>query len=312
MKSVSIVIPTKNGGAIFEEVLWGIKGQRFEGEVELLVVDSGSTDGTVKKAGEYGSRILEIPPGEFNHGTTRNYGIKNSKGDFIVLMTQDAVPADEWWLKNLVDTFDNDERIAGVYARQIPRQDADALTKRNLNGWLTGRSVYSVQEIKDREGFEKMPPMEKYLTCVFDNVCSAVRRKAWKEVPFNYNDFGEDIEWAKRALLSGWKIAYQPKAAVVHSHNRSVVYEYGRTYMCHRKLYELFNLQTVPSRAGLLRNMFFGSISELKYVLRNERGITKKVGLSLKVPLLVSASLFGQYRGAKDEKLSAGVKKKGV
>ncbi|MBI5586985.1 MAG: glycosyltransferase family 2 protein [Deltaproteobacteria bacterium] len=312
MKSVSIIIPTKNGGMLFEEVLQGIRGQRFEGEVELIAVDSGSTDGTVKKAGEYGARVLEIPPGEFNHGLTRNYGIENSKGDFIVLMTQDAVPADESWLKNLVDTFDNDERIAGVYARQIPRDDADVLTKRNLNGWLTGRNAYSVQEIKDRESLEKMPPMEKYLTCVFDNVCSAVRRKAWEKVPFKHNDFGEDIEWAKRALQTGWKIAYQPKAAVVHSHNRSVAYEYRRTYMCHRKLYELFNLRTVPSRADLLRNMFFGSISDLRYVFKNERSVTGKLGLSMKIPLLVSASVLAQYRGAKDEKLSTGVKKKGV
>lgn len=312
MKSVSIVIPTKNGGAVFEEVLWGIRGQKFKGEVELVVVDSGSTDGTVKKASEYGARIIEIPPGEFNHGLTRNYGIEESKGDFIVLMTQDAVPADEHWLKSLVDTFDNDERIAGVYARQVPRQDADVLTKRNLNDWVTGRSVYSVQEIKDRESFEKMDPMKKYLTCVFDNVCSALRRTAWKEVPFRRNDFGEDIEWARRALLSGWKIAYQPKAAVVHSHSRSVAYEYGRTYMCHRKLYELFGLRTVPSRAGLLRNILFGSMSEMKYVFEHERGIARKVALGLKVPLLVSAGLLARYRGAKDERLSAGVKKKGV
>lgn len=312
MKSVSIVIPAKNGGAIFEEVLWGIKGQKFEGEVELLVVDSGSTDGTVKKAAEYGSRILEISPGEFNHGATRNYGIKNSKGDFIVLMTQDAVPADEFWLKNLVDTFDNDERIAGVYARQIPRQDADVLTKRNLNDWLTGRSVYSVQEIKDLEDFEKMPPMEKYLTCVFDNVCSAVRRKAWEKVPFKRNDFGEDIEWAKRALLSGWKISYQPKAAVVHSHNRSVAYEYGRTYMCHRKLYELFKFQAVPSRAHLLNSIYYTVRADLKYVSKNEHNFTERLKLSLKIPLLTSSSFLAQYRGAKDEKLSAGVKKKGV
>lgn len=304
MKSVSIVIPTKNGGAIFEEVLWGIRGQKFGGEVELVVVDSGSTDGTVNKAAEYGARVLEIPPKEFNHGATRNYGIGNSKGDFIVLMTQDAVPADERWLENLVDTFDNDERIAGVYARQIPRQDADVLTKRNLNDWVTGRSVYSVQEIKDRESFEKMEPKQRYLACVFDNVCSAIRRKAWKEVPFRRNDFGEDIEWAKRALLAGWKIAYQPNSAVVHSHNRSVAYEYGRTYMCHRKLYELFELQTVPSRAELLKIIYRTVKADLRYIGENKRSVTEMIKMSLKVPLLVSASFLAQYRGVKDEKLS--------
>lgn len=312
MKKISIVIPTKNGGAVFEEVLWGIRGQKFEGEVELVVVDSGSTDGTVKKAGEYGARIIEIPPGEFNHGLTRNYGIEKSKGDFIVLLTQDAVPADERWLENLVDTFDNDGRIAGVYARQVPRQDADVLTRRNLNNLVTGRSVYSVQEIKDREGFERMTPTEKYLTCVFDNVCSAVRRKAWEEVPFRRNDFGEDIEWAKRALLSGWKIAYQPNSAVVHSHSRSVAYEYARTYMCHRKLYELFGLRTVPSKAEFLKSVYHAVRADIRYVAENERGMTERLKMILKLPILSSASFLAQYRGAKDERLSTGVKKKGV
>jgi len=309
---ISIVIPTKNGGALFEEVLCGIRGQRLDEEVELVVVDSGSTDGTVKKASEYGARVLEIPPDDFNHGLTRNYGVENSKGDFIVLMTQDAVPADERWLKNLIDTFDNDERIAGVYARQVPRPDADVLTKRNLDNWLTGRSAYSVQEIKDRETFEKMTPTERYFACVFDNVCSAVRRKAWKQVPFKRNDFGEDIEWAKRVLLSGWKIAYQPNSVVVHSHSRSIAYEYERTYMCHRKLYELFGLRTVPSRKDLLRNIFHGTISDLRYVFEKDRNIGVKLALGLKVPFLVSASVLGQYRGARDEKKSVGVKKQGV
>ena len=200
MTTVSIIIPTKNGGAVFEEVLWGIRGQKFAGEVELVVVDSGSTDGTVKKAAEYGARVLEIPPGEFNHGLTRNYGIENSKGDFIVLMTQDAVPANEQWLKNLVDTFDKDERIAGVYARQIPRPDVDIITKRNFDNWLSTKNEFKIQEIKGAEYFERLTPVEKYYICIFDNVCSAIRRKTWEQIPFPKSYFAEDVEWARQGF----------------------------------------------------------------------------------------------------------------
>lgn len=309
---VSIIIPTKNGGSLFEEVLRGIRGQRFEGNVELLIVDSGSTDNTVVLAKKYGARVLEIPPKEFNHGLTRNYGIENSSGEIIVLITQDAVPEGPLWLKSLVDTFYLDEKIAGVYARQIPRPDADALTKRNLNSWLTGGTEYRVQEIRSREEFKRLSPVERYFSCVFDNVCSALRRTAWKEFPFRKNDFGEDIEWAKRVLLGKWKIAYQPKAAVVHSHSRSFAYEFKRTYMCHRKLYELFDLRALSSISTLMKSAIYEIKRDVTYVLKHEHGISKKFAMASKVPFIDFAVAYAQYLGAKDEMRAGGIKMEGV
>lgn len=308
---VSILIPTKNAGAEFNQVLAALAKQKANFAFELLIVDSGSTDETLNLAGQYGAHIIQIPPHEFNHGLTRNYGIQNCRGEIVVLMTQDALPSGEYWLQTLVDSFTED-KIAGVYAKQIPRPEADVLTKRNLERWLTGRNEYSAQEIKNSEDYDGLTPWEKYRLCVFDNVCSAVRKKVWEQIPFLGNDFGEDIEWAQRALKAGWQIVYQPKAAVIHSHNRSLVYEYKRTYMCHRKLYQLFGLHTIPSLFYLGGSIIVRSFSDLKYVLTNEPDIKKKLKLCLKIPFLALVGSLGQYRGAKDEKNAAGVKMKGI
>ncbi len=311
MKKVSILIPTKNAGSLFKEVLNSIKNQEYEEAIDLLIVDSGSNDETLEIAKKYDARILDIPAHEFNHGLTRNYGIQQSFGDVIVLMTQDAVPQGRLWLKCIVDTFE-DERIAGVYVKQIPREDADVLTKRTLHDWLTGRDIFSLSGIGCLKEFTELTPAEKSHLCVFDDVCSAIRRTAWEQIPFRRNDFGEDIDWAKTVLQSGWLIAFQPKAAVVHSHDRSLVYLYKRTYMTHRKLYELFQLETMPSVLQLLHSIIAGTIRDLRYVLIHEPDIKKKVKLSLRVPFLLTASNLGQYRGARDEKKAICVKIKGV
>jgi len=311
MKKVSILIPTKNAGSLFEKVLNSIRNQEHEEAIDLLIVDSGSDDETLDIAKKYDARILQIPAHEFNHGLTRNYGIQQCSGDVIVLMTQDAVPQGKLWLKGIVDTFD-DERIAGVYVKQIPREDADILTKTNLQNWLTGRDTFALSRIESLREFNQLTPAEKSHLCVFDDVCSAIRRKAWEQIAFRRNDFGEDIDWAKSVLEAGWLIAYQPRAAVIHSHNRSIVYLYKRTYMTHRKLYELFQLETVPSMRHLLHSIIAGTIRDVRYVLVHEPDIRKKVKLILRVPFLLTASNLGQYRGARDEKESICMKFKGV
>lgn len=308
---VSIVIPTKNGGQLFHDVLKKLREQDYAGSIEIVVIDSGSTDKTLEYAHEFGAKIKVIPPKSFNHGLTRNEGIKLSSGQIIVLITQDAVPANNKLIDRLVSTF-NCHKIGGVYAQQLARSEADVLTKRHLKNWLTGRTEVEVRQMEDKITYEQLSPFDKYKFCNFDNVCSAIRRSTWEEVPFIQNEFGEDIEWCLRALEAGWKIAYQPQAIVIHSHNRSVVYEYKRTYICHRKLYELFKLQCVPSLKFVMRSVVYATITDWRYVLLHEPRLLEKLKLMIRVPALSIGSVWGQYRGAKDEKLQRGKTVSGV
>jgi len=116
---LSIVIPTKNGGPLFRKVVEALEHQTIWRTTELIVVDSGSTDGTPDVACSHGARVSKIAPEDFNHGTTRDYGISLANGDIVVLMVQDAVPNDSKLLETILKRF-SDPELAGVYVRQIP------------------------------------------------------------------------------------------------------------------------------------------------------------------------------------------------
>src|SRR6185369_10515294 len=109
MNSVSVVIPTLNGGPLFEQVLQQLTRQVCPVPIEILVVDSGSTDGTIEAAKKAGARVENVPRQDFDHGLTRNKGIEMTSGDVVVLLTQDALPADEHLIANLLKVFNRPE-----------------------------------------------------------------------------------------------------------------------------------------------------------------------------------------------------------
>ena len=300
---VSVVIPTKNAGPLLREVLGKVRAQDTSRHVEIVAFDSGSTDGTVAMLREFGARVTEIPPSEFNHGLTRNQAIASARAPLVVLLTQDAVPADARWLEALLAPFE-DEEVAGTYARQIPRAAADALTRHSLESWVAGSRERRVQRLPDRASYLRLHPMERYRLCVFDDVCAAIRRSVWERIPYEWAYFAEDLDWGKKVLEAGYAIVYDPAAAVVHSHDRSVWYEYRRTYVCHRRLYELFGLRCVPTLRDAARNAFRGGARDVAYAWRHERRLGRRVGLTVRAPILALLSNLAQWRGAADERLN--------
>jgi rhamnosyltransferase len=300
---VSIVLPTKNAGPRLDAVLSAVQSQDTTRTVEIVAFDSGSSDDTVAVLRRHGARVTQIPPSEFNHGETRNQAIASSRGRLVVLLTQDAVPANREWLEALLAPF-VDEQVAGTYARQIPLPDADALTKRNLEQWVTGSTERRVQRLPDRASYLRLHPLERYKLCCFDDVCSAVRRDTWERVPYEWAYFAEDLDWGKKVLEAGWSVVYEPRAAVIHSHDRSIWYEYKRTYLCHRRLYELFGLRTVPTFADVVRNSLRGGLADAAFAWREQPELRRRLGLSARAPLLALLSNLAQWRGAADERLN--------
>jgi rhamnosyltransferase len=256
--AVSVVIPTLNGGARFQAVLEALAGQDVEGGLQLVVVDSGSGDGTTEAAEAAGAKLLRIPQEEFNHGATRNLGIAASSGQLVALLTQDALPMDESYVRLLLEPYEN-PRIDGVYARQFPRRDCDPLLSERLRRWSAARGERELKVFapgdaaRSREIFEELPPMERYLSCAFDNVASSLRRASWERTPLPERSFGEDVAWARDILLGGGSIAFEPSARVEHSHRIRMGREFRRLYCDHRNLNELFELVNVPSWAEVFR-----------------------------------------------------------
>jgi rhamnosyltransferase len=283
---VSIVIPTRNGAQTLPALLDAIGRQRMDGPIEIVAIDSSSTDGSAELLRGKVDRLLSIPAGEFNHGLTRNRGIAETRGEFVVLMVQDAVPASDDCLARLVDPLIADDRVAGSFARQRPHAGAPALARYYLEFWAAGSDVPRTAEIGSRSEFDALTPRAQFDRCAFDNVCSCIRRSVWVRHPFPDTPIAEDIEWGRTVLLAGFKLAYAPEAAVFHSHDRGVPYELARTYALHRRLYELFGLRTIPTLPLLAR----ATASSLATHLRFQRDL-RSVGLAFAWPL-------GQYSGA--------------
>ena len=207
---ISVVIPVKDGGDDLVRCLDAIARQQVGDEVEVVVVDSGSTDGSVEVAREHGARVHEIPPEEFNHGATRNLGAELARGDVLVFISQDAEPLGEEWLARLVAPLSDDDRIGGAYGRQLAREDA-VPPERYFLDFLYGPSPRT-QQVADASQIS----MESTL---FSNANSAMRRELWDR--FRFADdiiMSEDQDWSRRVLLAGWWIAYEPDAVVRHSH----------------------------------------------------------------------------------------------
>jgi rhamnosyltransferase len=121
---VTVAIPVLNGARYLDEVLEAVRAQRIDREVELLIVDSGSTDGSLEIAEAHGARIHRIEKAQFSHGGTRNAMMAMAEGDHVAFITQDATPAHERWLAALLEGFEQADDVALVFGPHDPRQDA--------------------------------------------------------------------------------------------------------------------------------------------------------------------------------------------
>ena len=115
MSVVTVAIPVLNGARYLDEVLTAVRAQRIDRELEILIVDSGSTDGSLEIAREHGAVVHQIDKSEFSHGGTRNRMMEMARGDHVVFITQDATPAHDGWLAALLEGFDQAGDVAAVF-----------------------------------------------------------------------------------------------------------------------------------------------------------------------------------------------------
>jgi glycosyltransferase involved in cell wall biosynthesis len=129
---VTVALPVLNGGPLLGEVLAAVGEQDVDREVELLVIDSGSTDGSVALARSHGARVVEIARSEFSHGGTRNRLMELAAGDHVAFLTQDSLPAGRGWLTALLHGFLLARDVALVSGPSLPRPDASPMVRREL------------------------------------------------------------------------------------------------------------------------------------------------------------------------------------
>ena len=119
------------------------------------------------------------------------------------------------------------------------------------------------------------------------------------EVPYARRQFGEDVEWGRRAVLAGWKIVNDPGSVVIHSHTSPILYEFKRVYLDHQNLHELFGLHTLPrwTDVPLCSVRYF--LHLLPVVWRDDRDVAFKLWWTLKLPLYAFTQNLAQWLGAK-------------
>ena len=228
MEGVSIIIPTYNGGVVFKRLLHMISKQRYEGEKQIIVIDSGSDDGTCEEALKSDAELIKIDKKDFHHSRTRNQAIASAVHPYVILMVQDAIPLTETWLANMVNSLEKDD-VAGVYGRQIPHDDADLFAMFSVDyhsSYLGNKNI--IQGIAKINEFNKLSYEQALFLIRFDDVCAIYKREIvlanrLPEVPF-----AEDMAWAFEVMKKGYKVKYDPTIMVAHSHNRSKVYHFKR------------------------------------------------------------------------------------
>jgi rhamnosyltransferase len=217
---VSVIIPTLNAAAIFGGLYEMLSHQSLE--CEVTVIDSSSTDGTAKIARDYGARVTVIPRSEFDHGGTRNLGVKQAQGDILVFLTQDALPEKEDCLERLTAPL-ADPSVAITYGRQIPSSEASPLER--------FARLFNYPPVSQIKGKDDIPALG-IKAFQLSNVCSAVRRKDFSEAGGFPSKIimGEDTVLTARLVLKGYKVAYVAEATVIHSHDYTIGQQFTRYF----------------------------------------------------------------------------------
>src|SRR3954464_13644012 len=247
--TTTVAVPVLNGARYLDEVLTAVRSQRLAAgeEVELLIVDSGSTDGSQAIARRHGAVLHEIDTAAFSHGGTRNRMMSLAAGDHVAFITQDATPAHEGWLAALLEGFAQGDDVAAVFGPHVPRPDASHMIKaemeRHFAVWGDGGREIDVHRL-DRSpaglaAYRRFPGRWTF----FSDVNGCVARWAWEQVPYRDVPYAEDQLLGRELIEAGFAKVFHPGARVVHSHDYPPVSFFRRYFDELRSLREVLGFR---------------------------------------------------------------------
>jgi len=254
---ISIVLLLKDGAPYLDDLIRSLSEQETSSSIELVVIDSGSTDGgaeLVERLCERSGidlRLSSIPPEEFGHGKTRNLAVGIARGEIVAMLSQDALPDSPQWLESLVRPL-GDAGVAGVFGRQVARPET------GLSESLFYEMTYPTQGRRTGTDTEF-----SNLSIFFSNVNGAVRRSLALAHPFRDDlVMSEDQFWGRAVLREGYDIIYEPRAAVIHSHG------YDLRALFKRYLQSGYSLRQMGLEGEVVRGGVSSTLRLLGRVLR--------------------------------------------
>lgn len=291
---VSIIIPVKNAEKNISKTLSIVLNQKTNFSFEVMVIDGGSTDGTQEIVKNFPQvTLVQIKPEEFGHGRTRNLGAKMASGEYLVYLNGDAIPKDEYWLEKLLENFKDNEQVAGVYSRHLPKDECYFFVAQGIYEMMPPvKMVKKISNILDGD-IERYP--DDFFR--FSTVSCVIKKKLWQEMPFNETlPLGEDTEWAKRTLEMGYSIVYEPSSVVLHSHN----YTFRGYYKQYCDFIRISSWRIKKTKLELFFEIIFFPVSvlssmiyQIMYLKAEGHGwkrVLKELGLSFSLAL---AELLG-------------------
>lgn len=217
----SVIIPTLNGGDVLKKVVHKLLNQTAPWKYEIVIIDSGSNDGTVEFIKTHDIILHQIDKSEFQHGRTRNLAIEHSQGEYIAVLTQDALPCDNYWLYNMVTALEHYPNAAGAFGKHYAWPDADPYTKRDLELHFNNfdNHPYCISKNTSPDKWANNDQDWKQFLHFYSDNNSIMRRTVWNSIPYPEIPFGEDQAWAWEIIKAGYQKVYCKQGAVYHSHN---------------------------------------------------------------------------------------------
>jgi glycosyltransferase involved in cell wall biosynthesis len=291
---VTVAVPVLNGGVLFGRVLAAVRSQRLNRPLELLVVDSGSTDESRDLALRNDAKLLEIPAEQFSHGGTRNLLMERASGSHVAFLSQDAVPADDQWLARLLKGFDAAEDVGLVFGPYRGRADCTLMVRRELDDWFASFS----RRVERGVGVE--PDVRRTF---FSDANGCVARGAWEKVPFRAVAYAEDQLLARDMLAAGFAKVYQPDAAVIHSHDYPTSEQFQRSFDEWRGLREVGAIPAAPGFGPALLGVQRATRDDLALARREGHPRTGRVKIAAASLRHHAARAAGAALGARADRL---------
>lgn len=222
---IDVIIPTYKPGAEFVRVIRGLHNQSVKiNRVIIMNTEEAFFKGVAndlqKFIDEGFVEVHHILKQDFDHGNTRREGIAKSKADIFVMMTMDAVPADDRLIENLIRPL-SDDKVAASYARQLPKEGASRREQITREFNYPDVSVLKSSKDYDRLGIK---------TFFCSNVCCAYSRRIYDKLGgfVTRAIFNEDMIYAGQAVKQGYMISYTAEAVVYHSHDYGAIEQFRR------------------------------------------------------------------------------------
>ena len=271
----SLIIRTFNEEKHIAKLLVGIIEQSVN-DLEIILVDSGSTDATISIASKFPVNILHIEPSSFSFGRSLNLGCSAAQGEYLIFASAHVYPVFNDWLQRILDPF-KDSKVALVYGKQRGEATTNFSEHRIFSQWFPDESVDNQQ------------------TPFCNNANAAIRKSVWEEIKYNNDLTGlEDIEWAKRAQELGFTISYMADAEVRHIHEETSLQIFNR-YKREGIAYSFIFSDQTFSLFDLIKLWTANTISDYIYALK-KREFMKNI---VSIPLFRMLQFFGTYRGYK-------------